>query len=582
MAQDIINIKRPQRWDVPFWSELAGDLTREMTAADVDRLLQFPLFQQMDPQRFSAASPLRDILLNDARLRTFKPGDIVVRQGDYGSSAFIILTGAARVLLEKIDDALIGRQPSQRKNFFAALSQLWKTPALPEVRPLLHAGVRPRPARNGHHGDTETAVFVQDVTAILRDKRTAVLKEGELFGEIAALSRTPRTTTVAVDCPTEMLEIRWQGLREIRLRSPEFKEHIDRLYRERSLKTHLRETEMFKHLDDATLEQVAQATEFLTMGDFDWYADFAKGRQAAAAEQLRQEPVVARQGHYANGVYLIRSGFARLSETYNHGERTVSYLGRGQTFGFEELARNWRDKSQLPFQRSLRALGYVDVLFVPTQIVEQYVLPTLPAPLLPAEAGPENPGAAPPREAPAAKIRPEMMEFIVDQRLINGTATMIIDLNRCTRCDDCVRACAATHDNNPRFIRHGQVNDGFMIANSCMHCLDPICMIGCPTGAIHRDSAHGRVVINDLTCIGCATCANSCPYDNIQMVTPRNAEGQPFYDQATNQPIQKAAKCDLCSNQITGPACANACPHDALHRVNMRDMGPLAVLFNRQ
>jgi len=175
-----------------------------------------------------------------------------------------------------------------------------------------------------------------------------------------------------------------------------------------------------------------------------------------------------------------------------------------------------------------------------------------------------------------------MMEFIVDQRLINGTATMIIDLNRCTRCDDCVRACAATHDNNPRFIRHGQVNDGFMIANSCMHCLDPICMIGCPTGAIHRDSAHGRVVINDLTCIGCATCANSCPYDNIQMVTPRNAEGQPFYDQATNQPIQKAAKCDLCSNQITGPACANACPHDALHRVNMRDMGPLAVLLNRQ
>ncbi len=90
------------------------------------------------------------------------------------------------------------------------------------------------------------------------------------------------------------------------------------------------------------------------------------------------------------------------------------------------------------------------------------------------------------------------------------------------------------------------------------------------------------MVINDNTCIGCATCANSCPYDNIQMVTPRNEEGLPFYDQNTNQPLQKAAKCDLCSSQITGPACAHACPHDALKRVDMREIDALAALFNRR
>jgi Fe-S-cluster-containing hydrogenase component 2 len=175
-----------------------------------------------------------------------------------------------------------------------------------------------------------------------------------------------------------------------------------------------------------------------------------------------------------------------------------------------------------------------------------------------------------------------MMEFIVESRFINGTATMIIDMDRCTRCDDCIRACAATHDNNPRFLRHGPIEDGFMIANACMHCQDPVCMIGCPTGAIHRDSAHGRVVINDQTCIGCATCANSCPYDNIQMVTARNADGRPYYDNATNQPIQKAAKCDLCATQITGPACANACPHDALVRMDMRKVDQLADWINQR
>ena len=43
-------------------------------------------------------------------------------------------------------------------------------------------------------------------------------------------------------------------------------------------------------------------------------------------------------------------------------------------------------------------------------------------------------------------------------------------------------------------------------------------MIGCPTGAIHRESATGVVMINDDTCIGCGTCAASCPYENIRMV----------------------------------------------------------------
>ena len=181
------------------------------------------------------------------------------------------------------------------------------------------------------------------------------------------------------------------------------------------------------------------------------------------------------------------------------------------------------------------------------------------------------------------KLGAEMLEFLVEKRFINGTAAMIINMDRCTRCDDCVRACAATHQNNPRFVRHGPMNRGFMIANACMHCLDPVCMIGCPTGAIHRDSAHGQVVIDDLTCIGCATCANSCPYDNIQMVFPRDQAGRIYYDQATQVPIQKAVKCDLCIDQLNGvgPACANACPHDAMIRMDMRDLEALSKWLNR-
>jgi Fe-S-cluster-containing hydrogenase component 2 len=108
-----------------------------------------------------------------------------------------------------------------------------------------------------------------------------------------------------------------------------------------------------------------------------------------------------------------------------------------------------------------------------------------------------------------------------------------------------------------------------------MHCVDPVCLIGCPTGAIHRVSHGGTVVINDDTCVGCGTCAGSCPYDNIVMVAIRGGAGEVLRDPADGEPILKATKCDLCSEQPTGPACVQACPHDALQRVDFRDLGAL-------
>ena len=121
----------------------------------------------------------------------------------------------------------------------------------------------------------------------------------------------------------------------------------------------------------------------------------------------------------------------------------------------------------------------------------------------------------------------------------------------------------------------------YMIANACMHCVDPVFMIGCPTGAIHRSQQDGEVVINDAACIGCATCANSCPYDNIRMVEAREAQGNVLVDNATQTPIMKATKCDLCFNLPGGPACERACPHDALKRVDMTDSESLRVWLDR-
>jgi Fe-S-cluster-containing hydrogenase component 2 len=55
------------------------------------------------------------------------------------------------------------------------------------------------------------------------------------------------------------------------------------------------------------------------------------------------------------------------------------------------------------------------------------------------------------------------------------------------------------------------------------------------------------------------------------MVEIRDERGDIVLDTET-KPILKATKCDLCVEQITGPACAHACPHGAMARVNMNDL----------
>jgi Fe-S-cluster-containing dehydrogenase component len=306
-------------------------------------------------------------------------------------------------------------------------------------------------------------------------------------------------------------------------------------------------------------------------GSFDWHHAYHRGREAGERERLGQEPLMAREGDYPNGLLLVRGGFARVSRRYNHGERTESYLGKGEAFGLGELLAGWQGNFR-PLRHSLRALGYVDTLFIPTAVLEQHVFPKL----TPAQIATLTKGLAPePAAPPAAPEGNSFLEFIVAQRFMNGRAAMLIDLDRCTRCDDCVRACAATHDNNPRFIRQGPESDGVMVASACMHCVDPVCMIGCPTGAIHRESLNGQVEINPDTCIGCSVCAQSCPYGTIQMVALHDDAGLPVVTEETGAPIRRATKCDLCIDQPAGPACVSACPHDALIRADLRSADAL-------
>jgi Fe-S-cluster-containing hydrogenase component 2 len=148
----------------------------------------------------------------------------------------------------------------------------------------------------------------------------------------------------------------------------------------------------------------------------------------------------------------------------------------------------------------------------------------------------------------------------LDQGLVHAEHLLVLDLEKCTRCDECTKACADTHQGVTRLIREGLRFDKFLVASACRSCLDPYCLVGCPVGSISR-SPRGEILIADW-CIGCEQCARNCPYGNINMVEQ--------YDRSKKAMVRKATTCDLCTSLGPNhePSCVYACPHDAAHRMS--------------
>ncbi len=111
---------------------------------------------------------------------------------------------------------------------------------------------------------------------------------------------------------------------------------------------------------------------------------------------------------------------------------------------------------------------------------------------------------------------PLLSEKFQQLGLVQGQRLMLIDLDRCTRCDECVRACVNSHDDGySRLFLDGPRFEKYLVPTTCRSCLEPVCMIGCPVGSIHRGD-NGQIAIEDW-CIGCGLCAKQCPYGSILM-----------------------------------------------------------------
>jgi len=171
---------------------------------------------------------------------------------------------------------------------------------------------------------------------------------------------------------------------------------------------------------------------------------------------------------------------------------------------------------------------------------------------------------------------------------------MAIDLRKCRQrpgCDECMRACNATH-NIPAIAdeRHAvkwiwnepfasvfplQQNEytrlnytGSPLPVLCNHCGDPPCVRVCPTGATWKSSEDGIVMMDWHRCIGCKYCMVACPYGarsfNFEDPRPYLPRINPEFPTRSAGVVEK---CNLCEERLAEgklPACLEACPEHAL------------------
>jgi Fe-S-cluster-containing hydrogenase component 2/CRP-like cAMP-binding protein len=382
-----------------------------------------------------------------------------------------------------------------------------------------------------------------------------------VVGEMACLTHRPREATVVAEAdaggPDVVVYEVTRNLLDMMQRSAAARADLEEVYTRRALENALRAGRLFAGL---TADQRRDVADFL----------LATGRLEFRRVDAGQ--TIVAEGDPSGGFYLVRLGTVRVFRTVGGQDRVLTLLKANDSFGeVALLTPELRARGLLPpgaepqiRTATVAALDPVELVRVPGDMFRQTcarfpavrdALVDRCAALLAGGSGPAPPPGA-------------LGEF-VELGLYQGQRVLALDLTRCTRCDECTRACADSHDGTARLLREGLRFGDFLVATSCRSCHKPYCMEGCPVDAIHRDGTRLEVKIEDH-CIGCGLCERNCPYGAIHMV-PRTepnpaALGVPGGDPQKTAAPRRAVNCDLCGPVGGAPYCVSACPHDAAFR----------------
>src|SRR5438094_5456502 len=354
-----------------------------------------------------------------AVLHRYGKGEIVCEEGEFGSTAYYIVSGTVDIF---IHNPLAHLRTHPVSNFLGRSMRRMKsflTDDQTDLRPEAHQ---------------RKFIGIDANVDLPINRPLAQLGPGELFGEMTCRTYQPRSATVQAREPCVMVEMLrvildmlvgnrqpselTKATSKVKMptfKGTSFKAEIEKKYRERSLNNHLRSVPLFASLDDEFLEHLRQRVELVS---------------------YNQNQIICKEGDDADAFYLIRSGMVRVSNALPGGEMVRTSLSRGDYFGEIGLLRSIKRTATCA---ALDAVDVVKILAADfTLMLEKF--PDVRAQLEPvAEA---RLTAIEERTLPAG-LR---LDDFLTLGLFEAQNLLLIDLDNCTRCAACVRACATSPD----------------------------------------------------------------------------------------------------------------------------------------
>jgi Fe-S-cluster-containing dehydrogenase component len=442
--------------------------------------------------------------------------------------------------------------------------------------------------------DGQLDVYVADDEQLRRGERgnkIGSIPPGQSFGEMAILAGVQRNATVVVPPggKATVFEVTRPALRLLR-KLDTFGKKLDQTYR--------------KHGLGRTLEEVRQAAKGVLSDDL-----VAQLGDAARFVVYGKNHVLHREGDPINRLVFIKNGWVRrvrgmefsgqVGDVALGADESIAldFLGGGNCLGLEGLKddREWAYTATVLARTEVLEISLPHLRANPK--LRDAILRSFP------EFSIADDDVSLARTTDPATVVATEKE--ISTGLVDGTNLLVMDMDLCVRCGNCSLACHTMHGQSrllrrgihiERPVRPGASSTQHVLSPSvCMHCQDPECLTGCPTGAIGRFS-NGQIDIDPKTCIGCSDCATQCPYNAITMVPRKPPAPEPltFVQRArawfdikppTPPPAVEevdnnvAVKCNLCNNTPLNPAgakthaysCQENCPTGALVRVNPRE-----------
>jgi CRP-like cAMP-binding protein/Fe-S-cluster-containing hydrogenase component 2/pSer/pThr/pTyr-binding forkhead associated (FHA) protein len=432
-------------------------------------------------------------------------------------------------------------------------------------------------------------VYKAEATMGGKNLHLASLPPGSFFGEMSCMSHAPRSATVICESDVVAVSIPRHTFLKVYAdkKSASFKDIIDKSYRERALRNHLASLAIFRGLDPKILARVGEKAELLI---------------------AEKGTVIAGDAKPADGVYLVRTGHAKLVSRPGPGEETLGWFCENAFFGVKTVV------DDVPAGTSMIAVDRMDLVRVPHAALDVLVkeFPALLQSILDNSASAGRAAeAGEVLTADEAEARRRAREIGGKGEVIKAGDALVIDMSKCTRCNMCVEGCVEAHDDRiPRIGKRGMQYGDLLLTSSCYNCKVPDCMLACKFGAIRRDR-KGQVQIDSDACTGCALCEPACPYGTIHMQSLVGGDGistkasaGPVKDLLRSLPLvgkllwkgkeipvktgeavpaapaaaapaekgerkklRQAVKCDLCAGR-SDMACIASCPCGAIERID--------------